>query len=320
MKRALEALKPSLHRPQKRRDKRLHEEVIECRRSRGGDGNKKSREKGSRKAAQKDEKREDYPEHESIRHMAKHNNRTWPADNLEPLKRWLCTQLGRPWSEVYAELGNIARPDSMHGAHIREHLWDFVYKSTRLDAENSIVVADKWGAEVYPFKKERKMWVKDRYFVHPVSGTLQKMSDLTAPKTNQKCPLKARFKREKEKYRWKIRQGIDLGKKEMPGLDLSNFAQIRTRNKRIATGMLLDIRCRENIFRATVEQVIQREGHVGRIVDGRSQWAFGQITTIHCKVTECCAGSAFEVGKSYRLEVFNEEKTDWTIFDACRLF
>lgn len=258
--------------------------------------------------------------HESIRHMARHNSRTWPADNLEPLKRWLCTQVGRLWSEVYAELGRIARPDSMHGAHIRQHLWDFVYKSTWLDADGRIVIANQWGWIAYPVEKERKTWIVDRYFVHPANGTLQKMSDLITPKISQTCPKKARFKLEKEKNRWKIRQGIAPEKKEAPGLDLSKYTQIRTRNKRIVSSMLLDIRCRKNIFRVLVENVVQHEKYVRGKENGDVKWIRAQATVFHIKVTECYAGSEFEVGKSYRLEIFNEAITDWTIFDAYRLF
>lgn len=322
MKHELEKLdfKPSLRQRQKRRDKRLHEEVIECRRRLGGDGQKKCREQGYRKANQRSRKEEVYPMRESIRFMAKYSNSTWPEDNLEPLKRWLCAQVGRPWSEVYAELGSIARPDSMHGTHIRQHLWDFVYKSTWLDAEGNIVIANKWGSIVYPVMKGRKPLFLGRYFVHPVSGTLQKMTDLIAPKTTQMCPRKARFKLEKEKNRWKIKQGIAPEKKEEPGLDLRKYTQVRTRNKRLSSGMLLDIRCREDVFRVKVENVVQRNGSVRRTVEGRSRWVQGNIVELHVLVTDCHVGLEFSVGKSYRLEIFNEESTDWTVFDAWRLF
>ena len=45
-------LKPSKLNRQKRRDKRLHEELIECRRYGGGDKNKKWREAGRRRRLQ----------------------------------------------------------------------------------------------------------------------------------------------------------------------------------------------------------------------------------------------------------------------------
>lgn len=322
MKHELEELnfKPSLRQRQKRRDKRLHEEVIECRRGLGGDGHRKSREKGSRKAAQRDSLEDRYALRENIRYLAKIGNSTSPEDNLEPLKRWLCAQAGRPWAEVYAKLGGIARPDSMHGTHIRQHLWDFVYKSTWLDAEGKIVVANKWGSIVYPAENARKTWVGNRYFVHPVSGILQKMSDLTAPNTPQTYPKKARFKLEKEKNRWKIKQGVVQEKKEKPGLDLSKYRQIRTRNKRLSPGMLLDIRCQENVFRAKVEDVVQRKGSVRRTMEGRPRWVYGDLVELHILVTDCHAGLVFGIGKTYRLEIFNGEATDWTVFDAWRLF
>jgi hypothetical protein len=313
-------IKPSLRQRQKRRDKRLHEEVIECRRRLGGDGQKKCREKGSKKAAQTNHNQETYPMHEGIRFMAKHNQRTWPSDNLEPLTRWLHTQVGRPWSEVYAELGSIARPDSMHGAHIRQHLWEYVCKSTWLDSEDNIVVANQWGWIIHPTDEARQSRFRSRYFIHPVSGNLQKMSDLVAPKKDQACPKKARFKLEKEKLRWKMRQGIAIEKKEESWLDLSKYAQIRTRDKRIAPGMLLDFRYRENIFRAKVENIIQRKGQIRRIEAGRSIWAQGYMIEFQVLVTECHVGSMYETGKSYRLAVFSGEATDWAVFDAYRLF
>ena len=180
--------------------------------------------------------------------------------------------------------------------------------------------ANQWGCIIYPTVEVPQSWYRSRYFIHPVSGNLQKMSDLVAPQKDQACPKKALFKLEKEKMRWKIKQGIAIEKKEESWLDLSKYPQIRTRDKHIAPGMLLDFRYRENIFRAKVENIIQRKGQIRRIEAGRSIWAQGYMIEFQVLVTECHVGSMYETGKSYRLAVFSGEATDWAVFDAYRLF
>jgi hypothetical protein len=45
---------------------------------------------------------------------------------LNPLRRYLQSNAGRPWDEVYSEIREVNPPHSAVSAHIYEHLWDFV--------------------------------------------------------------------------------------------------------------------------------------------------------------------------------------------------
>jgi hypothetical protein len=47
-------------------------------------------------------------------------------ENLNPLRRFLERQVGRPWDKVYAEIAARLRPDRTVQQHVRDHLEDFV--------------------------------------------------------------------------------------------------------------------------------------------------------------------------------------------------
>jgi hypothetical protein len=52
----------------------------------------------------------------------------WKAlnENLNPLRRYLERQVGRPWDKVYSEIARNLRPDSTVQQHVRDHVPDFV--------------------------------------------------------------------------------------------------------------------------------------------------------------------------------------------------
>lgn len=47
-------------------------------------------------------------------------------ENLNPLRRYLERQVGRPWNKVYAEIAARLRADNTVQQHVRDHLEDFV--------------------------------------------------------------------------------------------------------------------------------------------------------------------------------------------------
>jgi hypothetical protein len=47
-------------------------------------------------------------------------------ENLNPLRRYLDRQVGRPWDKVYAEIAARLRADNTVQQHVRDHLEDFV--------------------------------------------------------------------------------------------------------------------------------------------------------------------------------------------------
>lgn len=91
-------------------------------------------------------------------------------ENLAPLRRYLRSQVGRPWSKVHSEI--CARIDSSSAVqkHILQHLSDFVttvtWKST-----DGIVGADRYGG-VQPVESR---WYH-RFYVCPSTGLLRAAS------------------------------------------------------------------------------------------------------------------------------------------------
>src|SRR5688572_27332672 len=93
----LNELKPSLQRRQKRRDKRLDEEVIECYRS----GWRTKHRKGYRKYASV--ALPDIGVREGMKR--RHGGGTRSVnDNLEPLIRYLRSNVGQHWDRVHSQL------------------------------------------------------------------------------------------------------------------------------------------------------------------------------------------------------------------------
>src|SRR5438477_11087201 len=51
-----------------------------------------------------------------------HGDRKWFGEHLGPLRRWLRSQVGRPWNRVYSEACAIIKPDSVVRNYIKLHI------------------------------------------------------------------------------------------------------------------------------------------------------------------------------------------------------
>ena len=182
--------KPSRHLRQKHRDKRLAEEPIECRRYCGGDTNKKTREKGATKRQQKNELLGYHPPHEPICvHRRAHF-----TDNLEPLERFLRSHVGRPWSQVYAELKGQLDGNSVSGQHVIQHLQDYM--------------GQRYRYRVVQHYRSQNDGVSLRFAIHPDTGLLC-IADPRTSLPEGPFPQKARFKKEKERRKSRLRLGLE---------------------------------------------------------------------------------------------------------------
>jgi len=56
-------------------------------------------------------------------------------ENLRPLRRYLASQVGRPWDKVYSEIAAQLRVDSAVQQHVRDHLHDFVAITPRYNIQ-----------------------------------------------------------------------------------------------------------------------------------------------------------------------------------------
>ncbi len=161
----LDMLKPSKQKRQKRRDKRLHEELIECYRAGGGWIDK------TVKGYQKRKVGNEYqysPKQERMK--VRSGGEKYSTDNLQPLLRFLDKNTGKYWDKLYSELCKKMSKDSLLGQHLFDHLSDFV--ETNVYKENGkLMVNGRWGSV---HELGTGFWCPE-FYVHPVSGVLLKI-------------------------------------------------------------------------------------------------------------------------------------------------
>jgi hypothetical protein len=64
-----------------------------------------------------------------------HGDHKMLNENLQPLRRYLHKQVGRPWNKVYADLSKHVRVDNPVQQHVRDHVWQEVERHVVFDAE-----------------------------------------------------------------------------------------------------------------------------------------------------------------------------------------
>lgn len=88
-------------------------------------------------------------------------------ENLSPLKRYLASQVGRPWRKVFSEISEHLKPSSTVQQHVRDHLQDFV--ATKARSVKGVLWSDtRWGKPM-PLSETGHL-----YYVHPRTGLLLK--------------------------------------------------------------------------------------------------------------------------------------------------
>ena len=103
---------------------------------------------------------EDLPTHEGLRRaQSLRSDRKQLNENLAPLRRYLESQVGRPWNKVYAGVATRLRVDNTVQQHVRDHLRDFVAITPRRQIHD-------WRACM-----RGGLWWQPLY-VNPVTGLL----------------------------------------------------------------------------------------------------------------------------------------------------
>ena len=137
----------------------MHKVVVE--RERHG-SNRKSRKWGQRLAVYPDADYDDQPKFvSSARRRQYAYNHKWFSDVLGPLRRFLCSNLGRPWDKVFSELRRGLDVRKVTGRHIFDHV-------------DSMVDTNCWIGEdrgIYTFRWGRKREVEG-FYVNPRTGLL----------------------------------------------------------------------------------------------------------------------------------------------------
>ena len=113
---------------------------------------------------------DDLPKYQGIKQA--HAHRKWFTDVLGPLRRWLRSQVGRPWNNVYSEACAVIKPDSVVRAHIKTHLLDFVLRDTFMHQREVWCFARyRWfGTNELPVLRLATRWTS--FYVHPETGLL----------------------------------------------------------------------------------------------------------------------------------------------------
>ena len=108
------------------------------------------------------------PRFEGIRRP--HRSRKWFGEHLGPLRRWLRSQVGRPWNDVYGEACAVIKPDSVVRNHIKFHLLEFVHRHTFLRDGRVWCFAAGWRGGELPVEEAASRW--SPFYVHPVTRAL----------------------------------------------------------------------------------------------------------------------------------------------------
>ncbi len=97
-------------------------------------------------------------------------------ENLNPLKGWLRSCLGKKWDKCYSELRTMFDARSVVNQHILEHLYQYVEVNTKV-VDGVVMVLDGYnGSRGYvPLKKRHYNTRWPEYYVCPKDGTLKSM-------------------------------------------------------------------------------------------------------------------------------------------------
>jgi hypothetical protein len=120
-------------------------------------------------------KLEDLPTYEGMRRgCAWRGDRKQLNENLAPLRRYLESQIGRPWDKVYSEIAAHLRADSAVQQHVRDHLRDFVAITPRRNIHNwrSTYRGGLWWQKLY---------------VDPTTGLLRRTDRLPEEKARRRA-------------------------------------------------------------------------------------------------------------------------------------
>ena len=118
---------------------------------------------------------EDSPRYESMK--ANHTRRKWFSDLLGPLRRWLQSQVGRSWNDVYSEACAVIKPDSIIRAHVKTHLLEFVERNTFIHAGKVCILDTSYRGGVKPVSEIS--WRRSLFFVHPETTLLQPIPQMS---------------------------------------------------------------------------------------------------------------------------------------------
>lgn len=101
-------------------------------------------------------------------------------ENLNPLVRFLRSNVGKQWDEIYSELCRSLRKDKAINLHVFQHLRHYVEKKTRIGPEGQIQYFSPYSGRLnqstdngwQDIATKLQYFTRDHFYVHPISKIL----------------------------------------------------------------------------------------------------------------------------------------------------
>jgi hypothetical protein len=119
----------------------------------------------------KDSDLEDLPSKESMTRKYGYDRKEL-NEHLNPLRRFLVAQVGRPWDKIFSEVCENINLNSTVQRHIRQHLFDTVEENTYTGADGKFWYRSAYGSAEHPICESYK-----DLFIDPETGLLRKNKD-----------------------------------------------------------------------------------------------------------------------------------------------
>ncbi|MEH1767126.1 hypothetical protein [Nostoc sp.] len=104
------------------------------------------------------------------------------SDHLGPLRRFLRSQVGQLWNDVYSQLCQRLDPNTMAGRHVIDHVWDYVERYVE------IIDGGFYSKPYRGYRSQLDTNHRDRFYIHPETGILcaaEKVPGKQKPKPEQ---------------------------------------------------------------------------------------------------------------------------------------
>lgn len=110
-------------------------------------------------------------------HKRTHISRSYPNENLQPLRRYLESNVGRPWNKVYSDICSNLNTNSAVQLHILQHIYDYVQDRCFIGPDGRVWVGTN-SHNRFLHRGEvplEDLHQRDVLYVHPVDGLLKKL-------------------------------------------------------------------------------------------------------------------------------------------------
>lgn len=110
--------------------------------------------------------------------VANYNGKEF-SENLNPLRKWLKKNVGRPWNKIYSELRQQFKPTNTINAHIYQHLFQYVEFNVVIDDDGEVCPAHQTG--YYRHLSGGELYVDPHGILRKVKTKRRRLSAQLAP-------------------------------------------------------------------------------------------------------------------------------------------